>query len=109
MTDFEKLGAFYLGKTFGKDHETLSDDVLLYDAKDLTTQALCVGMTYCGETALHFGSAEEAAALQERAPGDFELQEVIIRPRKSDISVTDPMVAWMPWKVDPNGIADPLY
>ncbi|HEX7330812.1 MAG TPA: DUF87 domain-containing protein [Pyrinomonadaceae bacterium] len=53
MHDFEKLGAFYLGKT--------KDGLLLYDSKDLVTHAVCVGMTGSGKTGLCVTLLEEAA------------------------------------------------
>ena len=58
--DYERLGAFYLGKRVDSDGEQ-SDDLLLYDAKDLTTHALVVGMTGSGKTGLSVGVLEEAA------------------------------------------------
>jgi hypothetical protein len=61
MQDFEKLGAFYLGKMFDMDTGTLRDDLLLYDSKDLTTHAVCVGMTGSGKTGLCLSLLEEAA------------------------------------------------
>ena len=45
MHDFEKLGAFYLGKRHDLRAGKTTDELLLYDAKDLTTHAVCVGMT----------------------------------------------------------------
>ena len=45
MQDFEKLGAFYLGKTFDLAKKKRMDDLLLYDSRDLVTHAVCVGMT----------------------------------------------------------------
>ncbi|MEX2187846.1 MAG: DUF87 domain-containing protein [Pirellulales bacterium] len=61
MQDYEKLGAFYLGKSFDADTQRRRDDVLLYDAKDLTTHAVCVGMTGSGKTGLCLTLLEEAA------------------------------------------------
>ena len=55
MQDFEKLGAFYLGK------EKDSGQTLLYDSKDLVTHAVCVGMTGSGKTGLCVSLLEEAA------------------------------------------------
>src|SRR5690349_25153753 len=55
MQDFEKLGVFYLGRL------KTSDDLLLYDSKDLVTHAVCVGMTGSGKTGLCIGLLEEAA------------------------------------------------
>ena len=40
MQDFEKLGQFYLGKVFDTDNDKLGDELILYDAKDLTTHAV---------------------------------------------------------------------
>ena len=62
MTTFEKLGAFYLGRPYDL---ALQDVVshkqpLLYDAKDLTTHAVCVGMTGSGKTGLGVTLIEEA-------------------------------------------------
>lgn len=59
--DFEKLGAFYLGRSYDLDSQQRGDDLLLYDAKDLTTHAVCVGMTGSGKTGLCLSLLEEAA------------------------------------------------
>ncbi len=61
MPDFEKLGSFYLGKIVDGKSQVTTEDLLLYDAKDLTTHALCVGMTGSGKTGLCIGLLEEAA------------------------------------------------
>lgn len=61
MSDYEKLGAFYLGKTYDPERGETRDDLLLYDAKDLTTHAVCVGMTGSGKTGLCVSLLEEAA------------------------------------------------
>ena len=60
-TDYEKLGAFYLGKVFDGPSGKLADDPLLYDSRDLTTHAVCVGMTGSGKTGLCLALLEEAA------------------------------------------------
>jgi hypothetical protein len=59
--DFEKLGAFYLGKECDVQSGKLSDQLLLFDARDLTTHAVCVGMTGSGKTGLGIVLLEEAA------------------------------------------------
>ncbi|MBN1922205.1 MAG: hypothetical protein JW892_13235 [Anaerolineae bacterium] len=59
--DFEKLGAFYLGKEFDLAENQLTDQLVLYDARDLTTHAVCVGMTGSGKTGLCLDLLEEAA------------------------------------------------
>lgn len=61
MEDFEKLGAFYLGKVYDMKAQTVKDEALLYDSKDLTTHAVCVGMTGSGKTGLCISLVEEAA------------------------------------------------
>jgi hypothetical protein len=86
LPDYEKLGAFYLGRV--KD----TNETLLYDSKDLVTHAVCVGMTGSGKTGLCIGLLEEAAidgvpalvidpkgdlanlllTFPSLAPGDFE-------------------------------------
>ena len=61
MQSYEKLGSFYLGKAYDAAAGRTSDDLLLYDAKDLVTHAICVGMTGSGKTGLCIGLLEEAA------------------------------------------------
>jgi len=60
MTDYEKLGTFYLGKTHDLNTQKTGDDLVLYDAKDLTTHAVIIGMTGSGKTGLGIGILEEA-------------------------------------------------
>jgi hypothetical protein len=61
MQDFEKLGAFYLGRPFDLKQKKAKDGLLLYDSKDLVTHAVCVGMTGSGKTGLCINLLEEAA------------------------------------------------
>ncbi|MCH9649038.1 MAG: DUF87 domain-containing protein [Deltaproteobacteria bacterium] len=58
---YEKLGAFYLGKEYDADKGEMTDDLLLYDSKDLLTHGVCVGMTGSGKTGLCISLLEEAA------------------------------------------------
>jgi hypothetical protein len=60
MQDYEKLGSFYLGRVLNNDRQP-SGELLLYDAKDLVTHAICIGMTGSGKTGLCIGLLEEAA------------------------------------------------
>jgi hypothetical protein len=60
MNDFEKLGAFYLGRVFDPQSSQAKDELLLYDSKDLTTHAVCLGMTGSGKTGLCLALLEEA-------------------------------------------------
>jgi hypothetical protein len=61
MQDFEKLGVFYLGCEYDVQAKKRTDKLLLYDSKDLTTHAVCVGMTGSGKTGLCIDILEEAA------------------------------------------------
>lgn len=61
LPNFEKLGAFYLGKQYDLETGTRAEEPLLYDSKDLTTHAVCVGMTGSGKTGLCLSLLEEAA------------------------------------------------
>ena len=61
MEKFEKLGTFYLGKSFDLARDNLTEDLVLYDAKDLNTHAVIIGMTGSGKTGLGIGLLEEAA------------------------------------------------
>ncbi|MEO8505129.1 MAG: ATP-binding protein [Acidobacteriota bacterium] len=61
MQDFEKLGVFYLGAEVDPATRKRTDDLLLYDSRDLVTHAVCVGMTGSGKTGLCLDLIEEAA------------------------------------------------
>ncbi|MGE3881396.1 MAG: DUF87 domain-containing protein [Planctomycetota bacterium] len=61
ISDYEKLGAFYLGRRVDPSNGELLDETILYDSKDLTTHAVCVGMTGSGKTGLCISLLEEAA------------------------------------------------
>ncbi len=61
MADFEKLGVFYLGRIVDPSTRQRTSEPLLYDARDLVTHAVCVGMTGSGKTGLCIDLIEEAA------------------------------------------------
>ena len=61
MADIDMPGEFYLGKYYDLAQRKRTDKPLLYDAKDLTTHAVCVGMTGSGKTGLCLALLEEAA------------------------------------------------
>ncbi|MDH3743947.1 MAG: ATP-binding protein [Acidobacteriota bacterium] len=61
MDNYEKLGAFYLGRHYDLEKKEQEDSLLLYDSKDLVTHAVCVGMTGSGKTGLCVTLLEEAA------------------------------------------------
>ena len=59
--DFERLGAFYMGKEYDLTERRLLDRLVMYDSRDLTTHAVCIGMTGSGKTGLCISLLEEAA------------------------------------------------
>jgi hypothetical protein len=61
MTDFEKLGLFYLGRRHDLATGVTAADPILYDSRDLLTHGVCVGMTGSGKTGLCVSLIEEAA------------------------------------------------
>jgi hypothetical protein len=60
LPSYEKLGAFYLGREIDPQSGQPGAD-LLYDSRDLTTHAVCIGMTGSGKTGLCLSLLEEAA------------------------------------------------
>jgi hypothetical protein len=61
VEDYERLGAFYLGRPYDLTRGEGRDEALLYDSRDLLTHAICVGMTGSGKTGLCLALLEEAA------------------------------------------------
>ena len=59
--DFEKLGVFYLGRPVDPATGEGGDAPFLVDAADLTTHAMCMGMTGSGKTGMGIALIEEAA------------------------------------------------
>jgi hypothetical protein len=58
--DLDQLGSFYLGRRYDLAAGAATDEPVLYDARDLTTHAVCVGMTGSGKTGLCLAMLEEA-------------------------------------------------
>lgn len=58
---YEKLGAFYLGRGYDLGKKELLDDLVMYDSKDLVTHGVVLGMTGSGKTGLCLALLEEAA------------------------------------------------
>ena len=73
----ERLGSFYLGAKYDVEKGSILEEPINYDARDLTTHAICVGMTGSGKTGLCVCLLEEAALDQVPA--------IIIDP-KGDIT-----------------------
>ncbi len=73
----EKLGSFFLGAKFDLENDKITGELVNYDARDLTTHAVCFGMTGSGKTGLCVCLLEEAAIDQVPA--------IIIDP-KGDIT-----------------------
>ena len=94
MQEFGNLGKFYLGREYNPRSDSLEDNLLLYDSKDLTTHAVCVGMTGSGKTGLCVGLLEEAAI--------DNIPSIIIDPKGdlSNLLLTFPNLSpeeFLPW------------
>ncbi|HSJ58136.1 MAG TPA: ATP-binding protein, partial [Anaerolineae bacterium] len=57
----EKLASFFLGSAYDLTHKKAIDEPVHYDARDLTTHAVVLGMTGSGKTGLGIILLEEAA------------------------------------------------
>ena len=109
MPPFEKLGAFYLGREYDLASGERLDRLVMYDARDLTTHAVCVGMTGSGKTGLCIDLLEEAAidsvpailidpkgdltnlllTFPDLRPEDFEPWVNVDDARRKDMSVSE--------------------
>jgi len=61
MIDIEQPACFYLGKEYDLKSRTVLDQPVMYEARDLTTHGVVVGMTGSGKTGLCLTILEEAA------------------------------------------------
>lgn len=78
MQNFEKLSAFYLGEKVESCDEGLTDELMLYDSKDLMTHANIVGMTSSSKAGLGIGLIEKAAMDDAYDAQRKELKEVLV-------------------------------
>lgn len=60
MPFIEAPTTFYLGRRYDRQNNRLTEDVVYYDSRDLTTHAVVVGMTGSGKTGLCITLLEEA-------------------------------------------------
>lgn len=56
----DKTGYFYIGKEYSMEKGEALDTPIHYDSRDLTTHAVCIGMTGSGKTGLCIDLLEEA-------------------------------------------------
>ena len=109
MQPIEKLGAFYLGQEHDLAQGKRLEGLVMYDARDLTTHAVCVGMTGSGKTGLCIDLLEEAAidnvpaimidpkgditnlllAFPDLSPADFQPWVNVDDARRKGMSVND--------------------
>jgi hypothetical protein len=61
MDDLDRLASFYLGQEYELAAGRVLEQTVHYDARDLTTHAVCLGMTGSGKTGLGIVLLEEAA------------------------------------------------
>jgi Helicase HerA, central domain len=98
LPDYEKMGAFYLGKE--------DDELLMYDSRHLLTHGVVIGMTGSGKTGLSITILEEAAL--DGVPA------IVIDPKGdlSNLLLTFPelraedFAPWVPEGKDPQVEAD---
>src|SRR5690349_1558560 len=60
MPFIEAPTTFYLGRRYDPNTSRVTDDVVYYDSRDLTTHAVVLGMTGSGKTGLCITLLEEA-------------------------------------------------
>jgi len=58
---YEKLGAFYMGREYDTESKAMTEDLVMYDSKHLVTHGVVLGMTGSGKTGLCLALLEEAA------------------------------------------------
>lgn len=61
VSDYEKLGTFYLGREYDLANKAADGGLVLYDSRDLVTHGVVLGMTGSGKTGLCLALLEEAA------------------------------------------------
>lgn len=103
MYDFEKLGAFYPGKRVDANADKLTDELVLYDSRDLGNLLL----TFPELTPEHFRpwinsrqAAEQGVTEDEHAKAEAamwkkgladaqaeELTEILVKPKAADVHV----------------------
>ena len=94
---YEKLGVFYVGREVDPATGKTHPEPLLLESRDLTTHAVCLGMTGSGKTGLCIGLLEEAAL--------DGIPSICIDPKGdiADLLLTFPKLAptdFAPW-IDP--------
>ena len=94
MQNFEKMDSFYLGKIVDPSYKKPGKDLLLFDSKDLTTHAVCVGMTGSGKTGMGITLLEEA--------GLNKIPSIVIDPKGdlANLLLTFPNLSpeeFLPW------------
>jgi len=77
MPFIEAPTSFYLGRRYDPENHRLTEDIVYYDSRDLTTHAVVVGMTGSGKTGLCINLLEEAVL--------DDIPSIIIDP-KGDIT-----------------------
>ena len=104
MKDFEKMGSFYLGREVDDTSGSTAGELLLYDARDLTTHGMIIGMTGSGKTGLAISLIEEALI--------DEIPVIAIDPKGDlpNLLLTFPGLApgdFLPW-ISPGGFREGL-
>ena len=114
MQDYEKLRAFYQGQLYDLEQGARHDDLIIYNANDLTTHAMSVGMTGSRKIGLVRGLIEAAASELDRIESGFDahsepFEEVTIAPHTGDIDIHFAGLGWAPRMRDGQGRLVPAW
>ena len=90
-----RVGEFYLGGEVIAGTEPAANP-LLYDAADLTTHAVIIGMTGSGKTA-------DLAALATPLPAELTIEPLTLALSKSNVVPHLTAIVWLPFVRDAEG------
>jgi hypothetical protein len=83
MYDFGKLGAFYPGKRVDLETATLTDELVLYASRDLTTHAVIIG----GRKRLSAATASRVGSVIRNASGARKQASDVEQARQTEAKV----------------------
>jgi len=109
------IGGSIMGALLGRKRRSSSSSMKSFGRAASEKQDVARAREDLNELHLKFQNMEEsfnADVIEIEDKLDIEnvdIEELAVRPRKSDISVEEFAVAWLPWRVDSAGIAEEAY